>query len=65
MNKTELDRRYDAIYTDVTLDGRLAVVTGVKLESALVRTIHSPELKVEFAWPTVYRIIANGGRFKS
>jgi hypothetical protein len=48
-----------------TLDGRPARVYGVKLAYARVETYETPFLGCGFAWPTVARIMDNGGAFKS
>lgn len=48
----------------VTLDGRPAVVTNRKGDFAVIRRLDDG-YAAEFAWPTVDRIIARGGAFKS
>lgn len=48
----------------VTLDGKKAQICGAKNQFATVRALpDGPE--AEFAWPTVVRIVAQGGHFKS
>lgn len=58
------DRRCELIAEHVTLDGKPAIITGSKQRFATVAQLGSA-LKVEFAWATVARIVANGGAFKS
>ena len=47
---------------NITLDGESAIVTGVKNAFA---TVCSNTCSVEFAWPTVQRIMNKSGDFKS
>jgi len=52
----------------VTLDGHRATIGGTRNPFATVHTIGSPSYGVEFAWPTVERILTrtnNPGAFKS
>lgn len=46
----------------VTLDGMPARVCGARNDFATVR---NARYGVEFAWPTVARIVAAGGQFRS
>ena len=48
-----------------TLDGYPALVCGVVNDFATVATINGPALRAEFAWSTVERILAAGGKFKT
>jgi hypothetical protein len=48
----------------VTLDGQPAKVSGFRNEYAKVSIIKSG-LSAEWAWETVARIVAKGGRFSS
>lgn len=50
---------------DVTLDGKPAMIMGARNAFATVATLNVDGPAVEFAWPTVARIVANGGAFKS
>lgn len=49
----------------ITLDGHPAVVGGYRNEFATVQRLDGRGGRVEFAWPTVERVINNGGAFKS
>lgn len=49
----------------VTLDGAPAVISGYALDFAHLRRLDGVGGAVEFAWPTVARIVANGGTFLS
>jgi len=60
----DLAARYELCDTRVTLDGKPAKIGGARNEFATVRLIRSG-LSAEFAWPTVARIVARGGEFKS
>lgn len=51
--------------TDVTLDGHPAYVSGYNLPFAMVRRRDGMGGGVEFAWPTVKRILRSHGRFQS
>jgi len=58
------DERYELTQARVTLNGERAVICGARHDVATVRAISSG-LGCEWAWPTVARIVANGGAFKS
>lgn len=64
MKEQELSRRRAIVESSsgVTLDGSPARIAGWKLPFAIVR---NNDKGVEFAWPTVERILAKGGSFKS
>ena len=49
---------------ECTIDGKPATVTGRQLDFGIVAELPHG-LRVEFAWPTIARIMDNGGRFKS
>lgn len=48
----------------VTLNGKPATVTGRLCSFAIVRTLDG-SMAIEWAWPAVERIVANGGRFNT
>jgi len=62
---TLADRRALCGIDDVTLDGMPAMIMGAAGQFAQVATLHIGGPAIEFAWPTVARIVANGGAFKS
>jgi len=47
-----------------TLNGRSAKVVDRLNEFATIGTLEEPFISVEFAWPTVERVINNGGKFR-
>lgn len=49
---------------DCTLDGKQATIIGRRLEAGIVAELPHG-LRVEFAWPTIARVMAQGGEFKS
>ncbi len=49
---------------DITLDGKPAKITGRLNDFATVSELNGP-VRVEFAWPTVRRIVARDGKFRS
>ena len=51
--------------TRVTLDGHAAVIGGAALPYALITRLDGRGGSVEYAWPTVARVVAAGGRFRS
>ena len=62
----DLDARRELADTKgITLDGEPAVIVGHRNPFAKVATLRSDGPVAEFAWPTVARIIAKGGAFKS
>jgi hypothetical protein len=60
-----LDERRELANTEVTLNGRRAVICGVQNQFATVATIpNGPAF--EWAWPAVRRIVKEkGGAFKN
>lgn len=59
------ERRELADTRGLTLDGEPAVIVGARNPFAKVATLRSDGPVVEFAWPTVARIVAAGGAFRS
>lgn len=57
-----MTRRHELVDTPVTLDGSPARITGARLDFPIIRSTTS---SVEFAWPTVARIVDAGGHFHS
>jgi len=49
---------------ECTLDGKPAVIAGRQLDAGVVANYPNGG-RVEFAWPTIARIMANGGEFRS
>lgn len=64
MNSTRRDLARRANDFGVTLDGHRAVVSGVRNDFATIIDMVTGA-EVEFAWPTVERIVAKGGAFHS
>ena len=64
-HKTRAERRELCWTEGVTLDGEPAMVMGAANRFAQVATLRGCGPAVEFAWPTVARIIADGGAFRS
>lgn len=60
---SEKEKR-DLVAAKVTLNGRPAVISGIKEKFAKVRQIPSGD-SAEFAWHTVRHIVGKGGKFKS
>lgn len=58
------DERLTLCGAVVTLNGQRAKISGALRDFAVV-TDHKTGLSAEWAWPTVARIVANGGAFKS
>ena len=56
------EQRYDLIDTHVTLNGKPAKISGAMMEYAMVSTLDG-SLSFEWAWVTVARIVAAGGKF--
>ena len=64
--RNQLDQRRELCQTrTATLDGWPAVISGALNDFATVATLGGSGHACEFAWPTVARIVANGGAFKS
>ena len=47
------------------LDGQVAIVCGRLNNWATISSIDEPSKSVEFSWPAVRVVMANGGNFKS
>jgi hypothetical protein len=60
----KIKRRRDIVESAnlITLDGTPARVAGWKLPFAIICNY---DKQLEFAWPTVERVLAKGGNFKS
>lgn len=59
------DTRYNLVACKVTLNDTPAVVSGVKCDFAMVRSLDGC-MSVEYAWTTVKHIIEDkGGKFKA
>jgi hypothetical protein len=58
-----IEKRKNLCSASVTLNGKAAVVSGVKLDFAKVRSLDGT-MQGEWAWETVERVIKNGGRFQ-
>lgn len=56
--------RLELCAAHVTLDGKPAKIIGARLSGAIIFALDAPAEGVEFAWPTVARIVANGGAFR-
>lgn len=54
----------DYVGRDCTLDGKPATIVGRKLDFAVVAQ-YPQGLRVEYAWPTVARVMESGGAFRS
>ena len=59
-----LEERRELCQAAVTLNGRRACIGGAIRDFAMVRDAETG-LSAEWAWPTVARIVANGGKFRS
>lgn len=59
------EQKYNLIEARVTLDGKPAKVSGARKQFATVATLDTDGPAIEFAWPTVARVVAAGGAFKS
>ncbi len=59
------DDKVKLISARVTLDGAPATIGGTALPFAEVSRLDGKGGRVEYAWTTVARIVANGGRFVS
>ena len=61
----KLEDRQALVESDgITLDGQKAKITGYRNEFASVVMV-STGYRIEFAWETAARIVANGGAFRS
>ena len=63
-NRANYIDRHALVLAAVTLDGKRARVSGIRNDFATV-TDSATGMAVEFAWPTVERVVRNGGAFKS
>jgi len=61
--KMNENQKRELAETPVTLNGLPAQIVGVKLDFAKVRTLDPYGPEIEYAWPTVARIVASGGKF--
>jgi hypothetical protein len=59
------EQKYDMISQRVTLNGKPAKISGARRQFAMVATLNSEGASAEFAWSTVARIVAAGGKFKA
>ena len=59
---TQDGREY--VGAECTLDGRRAIVCGRLLAFGWVATLPDGP-RVEYAWPTIARVMSAGGRFES
>lgn len=64
VNTVTDDERRALCDARVTLNGEPAKIAGTSLPFATVTTL-ATGLGCQWAWPTVARIVANGGRFTS
>jgi len=60
-----IDRRAIVASRRCTIDGKPAKISGVYNSVATVWPLGDPSNGVQFAWTTVARIMAAGGRFQS
>jgi hypothetical protein len=60
-----LDERRDLADARVTLNGERAMIMCERKPIAKVATLRSDGPVAAFDWPTVARIVADGGRFTS
>jgi hypothetical protein len=58
------NQRRELCAARVTLNGQPATIAGIQCDYARV-TDQRSGLSCEWAWPTVARVVANGGRFES
>ena len=49
----------------ITLDGQPAVLAGARNTFGVVRLLSGKGGDVEFSWPAIERVLANGGAFQS
>ena len=56
--------RHALVLATVTLNGNRARISGIRNDYATV-TDSATGMAVEFAWPTVERVVAKGGAFQS
>ena len=58
------ERRLELCSAKVTLNGNRAVIGGASNQFATIHDLITG-MSVEFAWPTVDRIVKRDGKFKS
>ena len=63
-NHPDLAERQELCQASVTLDGKAARVSGYRLDFARVTALPGGP-GYEWAWSTVARVVAAGGRFQS
>jgi hypothetical protein len=56
------DQRRDLVCARVTINGKPAVIGGIKCQFAMVRSLDG-SVSAEYAWSTVARIVARDGKF--
>lgn len=65
IDRTEqADRRSRLAGTHVTLDGKAASIVGFRLDYGIVAALDG-SARFEWAWPTIERVVAAGGDFRS
>lgn len=64
MNSTAHLERLALCAAHITLNGKPAAISGARCDFATVTELPNGA-RYEWAWPTVARIVANGGTFKS
>lgn len=69
MNTAQRQHRIGAIANryvcrSCTLDGKPATVAGMYLDYARIATLDGKQ-SIEYAWPTVQRVMESGGNFRS
>lgn len=69
MNAKTRDYRFDLIdranAMGITLDGQPAAMAGARNDYGVVRLLSGKGGDVEYSWPTIERILGNGGSFVS
>lgn len=64
LTPARIEHRRDLCAQPVTLNGKRAVIGGIRNRFATVAQLPDGE-RVEYAWETVERIVKDGGNFKS
>ena len=68
MKKMTLAEKRELCSADIRLCGKPARICGAKNDFGTVYTIYAPgvtPLEYEFCWPTIKRVVDNGGEFKA
>ena len=69
MAQATRDYRFDLIdkanAMGITLDGQPAAMAGARNTYGVVRLLSGKGGDVEYSWPAIERILANGGKFVS